>query len=267
MMKYTSLMIILLVLLPVYVHCATSTVPANLYAANLDGLKNQFQSAIKSVSDISSLHYALAGLKELGVQPSDSCNDIKRLVEKSNIESIYHATEAAKLLTNCNLPVDDFRSTIGSTIQSDKSTTADIYHAVRSSVNLGLKVDEPAIEKRLNALAKTDDSILSQGYALLTGAQLSEPIAKYYASTISDLVQQADEVDGRTLQYEGGVSATALVVNAFYEVAAKAGVPVKIDPKQLVKFASYFSNKRHAATLRSAYYLTKVFKYLSDKKV
>jgi oligosaccharyltransferase complex subunit delta (ribophorin II) len=102
---------------------------------------------------------------------------------------------------------------------------------------------------------------------MLTGAQLSQPIAKYYADTINDLVQQADEIDGNTLQFEGGVGSTALIVNAFYEVAEKAGIPVKIDPKQLIKFASYFSTKRHVATLRSAYYLTKVFKHLSDNKV
>ncbi|CAF4708051.1 unnamed protein product, partial [Rotaria magnacalcarata] len=59
----------------------------------------------------------------------------------------------------------------------------------------------------------------------------------------------------------------ALVFNAFYEVAEKAGAPVKIDPKQLVKFANYFSTKRHVATLRSAYYLTKAFKHLSSNKV
>jgi oligosaccharyltransferase complex subunit delta (ribophorin II) len=261
-------MIIILVLLPIYSWCATSTVATNLHPANLDGLKNQFQTAMKSFSDVASLHYALAGSKELGVQSPDSfCNDIKRLVEKTNIESIYHATEAAKILTNCKLPVEDYRSIISSTIQSDKSTTAEIYYAVRSSVNLGLNIDESTVEKRLNSLAKTDDSVLSQGYALLTGAQLSQPIAKYYADTINDLVQQADEVDGRTLQYEGGIGATALIFNAFYEVAEKADAPIKIDPKQLVKFASYFSTKRHVATLRIAYYLTKAFKYLSDNKV
>lgn len=130
-----------------------------------------------------------------------------------------------------------------------------------------MNVDEAAVEKRLNALAKTDDSVLSQGYAMLTGAQLSQPIAKFYSDSINDLVQQADEVDGRTLQYEGGVGTTALLVSAFYEVAQKAGVAVKIDPKQLTKFASYFSTKKHVATLRSAYYLTKVFKYFSDSKV
>lgn len=102
---------------------------------------------------------------------------------------------------------------------------------------------------------------------MLAGAQLSQPIAKYYANSINDLVQQADEVDGRVLQYEGGIGTTALVFNAFYEVAEKADLPVKIDPKQLAKFASYFTTKRHVATLRSAYYLTKVFKHLADNKV
>ncbi|CAF4698913.1 unnamed protein product, partial [Rotaria sp. Silwood2] len=184
----------------------------------------------------------------------------------SNIESIYHATEAAKTLTNCKLSVEDYRSTISSTIQSDKSTTAEIYYAVCSSVNLGLNIVESTIEKRLNTLAKTDDSILSQGYALLTGAQLSPAIAKYYADTINDLVQQADELDGRILQYEGGISTTAFIFDAFYEVSEKASSSIKIDPKQLIKFANYFSTKRHVATLRSAYYLTKAFKHLSDNK-
>ncbi len=104
MMTSTSFMIIIFVLLPIYSWCATSTVAANLYAANLDGLKNQFQTAIKSFSDVASLHYTLAGLQELGVQSPDSfCNDIKRLVDKSNIESIYHATEAAKSIANCKV--------------------------------------------------------------------------------------------------------------------------------------------------------------------
>ncbi|UJR30982.1 hypothetical protein I4U23_018493 [Adineta vaga] len=266
-MTSTSFMMIILVIVLSYSWCTTPVVATNLNPANINGLKAQFETAMKSFSDVASMHYTLAGIKELGVQPSDShCNDIKRLVDKSDVESIYHASEAARALTNCKLPAEEYRALLTSTLQSDKSTTADIYYAVRASVNLGLNIDESKVEKRLNALAKTDDSILSQGYALLTGAQLSQPVAKFYSDAINDLVQQADEVDGRTLQYEGGVGTTALLLNAFYEVADKAGVPVKIDPKQLVKFASYFSTKRHVATLRSAYYLTKVFKYFSDHK-
>ena len=165
------------------------------------------------------------------------------------------------------MSAEDYRSTLTSILPSDKSKTAEIYYAVRSSVNLGLSIDESNIEKRLNLLAKTDDSILSQGYALLVGAQLSQPRAKYYADTIDDLVQQADEVDGLTLQYEGGIGNTALIVTAFYEVAERAEMPIKIDPKKLIKFASYFSSKQYVATLKSAYYLVKVLKYLSNDKV
>ncbi|CAF4480562.1 unnamed protein product [Rotaria sp. Silwood2] len=103
-MTFRSFMIIIFVLLPIYSWCATSIVATNLSPANVDGLKNQFQTGMKSFSDIASLHYSLAGIKELGVQPLDTfCNDIKKLVDKSNIESIYHATEAAKTLTNCKV--------------------------------------------------------------------------------------------------------------------------------------------------------------------
>lgn len=95
---------LIFVLLPLYAWCATPTVAANLLPANVDGLKSQFQTALKSISDIASLHYSIAGSKELGVQTPDSlCNDIKRLVDKSNVESIYHGTEAAKALANCKV--------------------------------------------------------------------------------------------------------------------------------------------------------------------
>lgn len=103
-MMSTSLTMILLIILPISTWCATSTVTANLIPANIDGLKNQFQTAMKSYSDIGSLHYTLAGVKELGVQSPDTyCSEIKRLVDKSNIESIYHATEAARTLANCKV--------------------------------------------------------------------------------------------------------------------------------------------------------------------
>ena len=100
----TSSFFIILALLPLHAWCATSAVPSNLNPANLDGLKSQFQAALKSASDVASLHYTIAGNKELGVQSPDSlCNDIKRLTEKSNIESVYHASEAAKALANCKV--------------------------------------------------------------------------------------------------------------------------------------------------------------------
>ena len=103
-MMSTSFMMILLIILPIYTWCATPTVTANLVSANLDGLKNQFQAAMKSYSDVASLHYTLAGAKELGVQLPDSfCAEIKKLADKSDIESIYHATEAARTLANCKV--------------------------------------------------------------------------------------------------------------------------------------------------------------------
>ena len=72
MRSISSMMMMLVFILPVTIWCATNTVATNLNPANLDGLKAQFQTAMKSFSDIASVHYTLAGIKELGVQPPDS---------------------------------------------------------------------------------------------------------------------------------------------------------------------------------------------------
>ena len=102
-MMSTSAMMFILALIP-FGFLSSTGVAANLLPANTDGLKAQFQTALKSFSDVASLHYALGGLKQLGVASSDSlCNDVKRLTDKTNIESIYHGTEASKSLANCKV--------------------------------------------------------------------------------------------------------------------------------------------------------------------
>ena len=103
-MTSTSLVMIIPVIVHLYAWYTTPIGAANLKPANLDGLKAQFRAAMKSFSNVASLHYTLAGIKELDVQPPDSfCDEIKKLVDKSNIESIYHGTEAANTLTNCKV--------------------------------------------------------------------------------------------------------------------------------------------------------------------
>ena len=136
-MVFTPLTTIVFVLLPLYCWCATPTVVTSLVAANIDGLKSQFQTAMKSFSDVESLHYTLAGIKELGVQPPESyCNDIKRLVDKSSVESIYHATEAAKAINNCKVDLEEsiemcfFSYTTHLVIRRRVS----IYHHSRSTI-------------------------------------------------------------------------------------------------------------------------------------
>ena len=107
-----------------------------------------------------------------------------------------------------------------------------------------MNLDESTIEKRLNSLAKTDDNILSQSYALSTGAQLNSIIAKLHAGSINDFIQQDDELEKCTLQYEGSVSTTALAFSRFHEIAIEDGTSFKFNLKQLIKFSSYFSTKR-----------------------
>lgn len=54
---------------------------------------------------------------------------------------------------------------------------------------------------------------------------------------------QADEVDGRMLQIEGGLSVTSIVLTGASSLAAKVKKPLPLTGAQAVKFANYLISK------------------------
>ena len=59
------------------------------------------------------------------------------------------------------------------------------------------------------------------GYAFHTALLLTGNL-KPYLDRIEETVAQADELDGRFLQIEGGLSVTALAISGIYSLADKA---------------------------------------------
>ena len=86
--------------------------------------------------------------------------------------------------------------------------------------NLGFTADDKAASKALLGSLKSDDSPLSHGYAFLAAAEMSGDVSKFVDS-VEDVIAQADEVDDRYLQFEGGLFVTALVVDGAYKLAEK----------------------------------------------
>ena len=77
-------------------------------------------------------------------------------------------------------------------------------------LSFGKSLDSLKVSKLLQAALKKDDSLLSIGLAFqlasrLTGADNIAP----FVEKIGDVIVQADEVDGRYLQFEGGLGITA----------------------------------------------------------
>ncbi|KAL5014366.1 hypothetical protein ScPMuIL_008636 [Solemya velum] len=101
-----------------------------------------------------------------------------------------------------------------------KESLAEIYHAYFAKRNLDLTVDDKAVNIAVMETLKTDDTPLSYGYAFLLASKLSGDISKIFDS-IEDIVAQADEVDEKYLQFEGGLYVSAIVIDGAYKLADK----------------------------------------------
>lgn len=119
-------------------------------------------------------------------------------------------------------------------VGNEASSVSELFYAVQALMALGQKkVDSAKLIKTLQAALKKDDSILkwvltffsffiskitlgiflctfsvhSLGYSFHIAAQLGA-VGTFAFDRIEDAIVQADEVDSRYLQFEGGLSIT-----------------------------------------------------------
>lgn len=91
---------------------------------------------------------------------------------------------------------------------------------------------------------------------------------KVFFDTIEDILEQADEVDKKYLQFDGGVGTTSLILDGVFELSAKhKQFPAKFTQDRLAKFVNYLTNKRFPTNIKSAYFLLKLSKTLTDNQV
>ncbi|XP_005100783.1 dolichyl-diphosphooligosaccharide--protein glycosyltransferase subunit 2 [Aplysia californica] len=226
-------------------------------------LQSVFEAAAP-YTDAQSAQYSVLGLKLLGAaipNAQDACKGLSKIIDGTNVASIYHASAAAKAIGNCKVDVPEFKKTLSDAIKED-SSVQDIAFAFLAQKNLGLPADDAAVSKALLAALKNDDSPASHGYAFLAASQLKGDISKF-VDNVEDVIAQADEVDDKYLQFEGGLFVTSLVVDGAYKLAEKTKKAPTIAQDKVIKFTNYFMSRKHVHQLKSAYYFLSVIKTLS----
>lgn len=147
------------------------------------------------------------------------------------------------------------------------SSVSELHRAGLSLLNLGRPIDSAKIRKLLLAASKGDESLLSVGLAFqlasrLTGAENLTP----FVERIGDALIQADEVDGRYLQFEGGLGITANIITGVYELAAAANKPTGLTSDQALKFTNYFLSRKSVQSLKGTAELLEVLRLLTTNK-
>lgn len=212
---------------------------SHLTSADKSRLKAVFIQNCDPETDITNVHYSVLGLKLLGedVPNLDQlCAAAAKLSDDSSVENLFAASGTAAAL-GCSFKLGPKATEALKSSLGEGSTTASIYFASKAMVSSGSKL-EKTVAKALTNAVKKDDSLLSLGLAFHVAALLDGDMNAVF-ERIEDALVQADEVDGKMLQFEGGLSVTSVVLSGAASLAAKVKKPLPLTGEQAVKFSNY----------------------------
>ncbi|XP_014676085.1 PREDICTED: dolichyl-diphosphooligosaccharide--protein glycosyltransferase subunit 2-like [Priapulus caudatus] len=240
--------------------------PTTFFTTNDQARLRAHFLAASPYKDLPTAHYSILGLTLLGAavpNNQEACKYAQSKYDPLKVDSVYFASSISKALKGCMLP-PDAGQTLADAV-NENSSVQDLFYVVSAMKNLNQVIDSPKVSKVLSALLKKDDSIASLGYSFHIAAMLSGNVDTFF-DRIEDAIVQADEVDGKYLQFEQGAGTTALVAIGAYQLAETLNKPPPISANQAMKFANYFVHRKHTANYRSAYLVLRALKTFTNNK-
>lgn len=199
---------------------ASQTVDRHICSNDLDRFQTIFQDGLKS-RDIQSNYYGAVNIAK--VSPTESgaiCVRLLDLYKDSKLndfeKNFYFVGVFRKL--QCKLPIPGMiEQSVKDSLNKEFNTAHEIffnYFATKTLSEKDIPEETKAkLVKNLQTILKKDDSLNSLGYSFNVVADMGGAHGQAIVDRIEDAIAQADEVDGKMLQFEGGLSTTALVLN------------------------------------------------------
>lgn len=104
------------------------------------------------------------------------------------------------------------------------------------------------------------------GHAFSVASELGTK-ASSLSKWIEGTIAQADEINGKQLQFEGGLSITALIINGISKFSKTVNAAAPLTEDQLNKFITYFLSRSVVLQPKGASFLLEVLETLaSDRK-
>jgi oligosaccharyltransferase complex subunit delta (ribophorin II) len=264
MIKLVSIFVVLFA----GVSLAARTLDSHLGVIDLNRLQKVFSDGVKS-NDIQTIYYSAINLDKLTKDEKDGI--CKRLVEVyaesklNDFEKNYYFASGSKILGCTSTIPPNTLSSIKSSLNKDIGTAQEIYYNTQSykAINEPIGDDLKAkVAKNLEKILKKDDSLNSLGHGFLVASELGTS-AGFVFDRIEDAIVQADEIDGKMLQFEGGLSITSLIINGALKLSDTLGKKLPLTDEQLVKFTTYFLSRRSVQTAKGASVLLESLRLIS----
>lgn len=245
------------------------TVSKYLSQADLDRYQKIFVEGLKS-SDLQSVYFASANVAA-AQKTQDACKHLSLVYAESKLndfeKNFYLAGAWKNFACKEQFPAK-VKDAVKSALQKDAGSSQEIYFNLQAAKSLNFPVDEAVksqLSKNLQAVLKKDDSLNSLGHGFAVAAEIGTHGA-FANERVEEAFVQADEVDGKMLQFEGGLSITALIVNSAFKLSTGLKKPAPINAEQAVKFATYFLSRSSVQTPKGVAILLEALNTLSADK-
>lgn len=199
---------------------AAKTIDSHLSGADLQRLQQVFGEGLKS-NDIQSVYYGAINYATFTPkEKEETCKRIAKLHKDSKLnefeKNFYLVATYKKLLCTSPIP-ESLQDSI--TLKKEFTSAHEIYYTYFATQKLSNPISDEIkanLFKNLQSILKKDDSLSSLGHAFHVAAELGA-LASPLADWIEGTFAQADEIDGKLLQFEGGLSTTALLINGAFK--------------------------------------------------
>lgn len=241
-----------------------------LNSSDKERLKDVFTTGLAQ-KDLAGAHFSVLGYKLLGEKIpklQELCKLLSDSVAKEAADTFYYVSVTWKAAV-CpgTLQTALLSKYLTSQLEKDGASASDLYYSILGLKALNQKATSGAkVAQSLQAALKKDDSLASLAYGLHVAAELGATDGGFMFDRIEDAIVQADEIDGKYLQFEGGLSITALMVSGAYKLSSVVNKAPPITADQAIKFSNYFITRKSVQTPKGAWSLLNILKLLTSNK-
>jgi len=221
-------------------------------------------------SDLTGIYHGVLGHKLLNVKVAPevtkkNCDTLqKNFKGDEDSETIFYVYSAWSHL-GCpgKIHKEETLKFLRNTVANEKSSPVDIRFASEALRVIGENIQNPAkVSQILVSKLKEDDSLINLGHAIHTSLMLGNH-GKFAVDRAEDVVVQLDEVNGKLLQWEGGLSTTSLLLTGLLHLQGiKPLTQIQAD-----KISNYLLTRKTVQTVKGIVALLEAVKVLTTSSV
>ncbi|XP_065322332.1 dolichyl-diphosphooligosaccharide--protein glycosyltransferase subunit 2-like isoform X2 [Gordionus sp. m RMFG-2023] len=252
---------------------ALSFIPDTIFSSSdKTAYKNLYIKTIGNAKDLSQYVYPIIALEDIGFEndiPKITCQRLLDLEKNElNAQELYFISMLIDKVPGCKLIIPaDSEDVLKNKVTEQKSIMK-LYQIYKTMIEYGHFVISDKFYNQMLEILTNDPSI--NNIAFFLKFVLLNPKhrdSKVIEAQIKNVMLQAEEIDNKFLQFNGGVAITGLLMDTIYKLSKQMPIENQLNEERVLKSVNYLLDKKNQTDSKNAYYIYQALKSISNHKM